>query len=360
MGTHLDEIRSLLMLASGYPAEALPDVWRQALTILTGPDTRYWNRLIIPIYENLKSNRLFEQVADDIHAVLQKKFMELLTMQTIQQNWVERIVGLLVHNRIPAILLKGAACGGTLYDPAYSRLSQDIDVLVQRKDTTALFGLMSSIGQLKPPDPSRRFSAAHSHETTIPLNASMPFNLEVHTELHPRFSFHIDPRVLWETSTPHPHYRSDGIRMLAPELQLVYLATHSFFHLEYEPHHLVDACRLIRTFRPDIDRAVRYAREWGCLTILTTLFMQLEFWFGISNPLRLSVVQRWKIKRIGDRFRNPAIPSTHDVRFVDQIRSMILHDRYCRVVYFAAWYVFKQVMDRVMIGRINRKGRIDV
>lgn len=337
--------------------DTLPSDWPVALECLSNRDTRYWNRLIIPIYATLKQADALSEIPARIRSILQSKFMELLSIQTCQQFWLKKVVGKLIEKQIPVILLKGAAAIGTLYEPNYARLSQDIDLLVKKCDIQKISDVIKKLGTPRPQNANRIFSEQHSHEQNIPLNTELAFNIEPHTDLHPRFFFRIDHREIWNRSVAHPLFNSEYIRILSNEHAIVYMATHSFFHLEFEPHHLVDAYRLMSKNNPNMEIAENIARNWRCSTILFAVCEQLQYWFDYSNPVTCSQSAKRRLLVLGTRFRTPLCPSTHDVTFPDQIRSLILHDSLFRVVLFSVWFLYKKVMDRLhLLFRISQIG----
>ncbi|MCD4653148.1 nucleotidyltransferase family protein, partial [bacterium] len=101
--------RVLLKLAAGATVESLTSRWFEAAVSLANPNTKYWNRLIIPIYSNLKQSGGLDQLPVVERAVIQNKFMQLLVLQIRQQSWLNKTISELIANEIPVILLKGAA-----------------------------------------------------------------------------------------------------------------------------------------------------------------------------------------------------------------------------------------------------------
>ncbi|MBN1879715.1 nucleotidyltransferase family protein [bacterium] len=343
-----DSIRILLSLAAGIRPALLPEHLPDALALLTESDTRYWNRLIIPIYATIKLDHGISVIPLRLRADIQKKFMELLAIQVRQRYWLERLAGIVKNAQLPVILLKGAAATGTIYDQRYVRVSQDIDLFVHKRDSKELVRIINQIAAPRPQNRHRVFSERYSHEHNFPIDTGMPFNIEPHIDLNPRYSFKVDNDDLWRHSMEHPLFNSQYIRILSDEHTLVYMATHSFFHLEFEPHHLVDAIRLIIRRVPDLHTAFAYSKSWGCSAILHLLFDQLQAWFDWSSGLpRSNTVQR-RLVTHGECIRQPMCPLTDHVPFRDQVRSMMLHDSKIRVLLFSSWFLFKRMMDRIL------------
>lgn len=347
-------IRNILFLAAGIDPEIRRDEWRLVLEGLIKEDTRYWNRLIIPVYASIKKKNYLDLIPEDIRKVFQDKFMNLLAVQVRQQAWLKKVVQLLIKGKIPVILLKGAGSIGSLYDPYYSRLSQDIDILIRRSDAKHFTEAVREIALPRKTGSSRVFSDRHRYQQNLPIKTDLPFNIEPHFDLHPRYLFRTSFQDLWDCSLKHPMFDTPDIRILSHEHAIVYIATHSFLHLEFEPHHLVDAVRLLTICKPDMDIALRYAEQWGCLKILYLLMKQMEYWFGIPNPAGCTHPAFRRVERYECMYSNPMNPSQSDVSLKNQIRSMLLHDRISRVMLFSGSFAFKKLMDKILIlGRLR-------
>jgi hypothetical protein len=341
-------LRTLLQLAAEIPVELTPAQLDSVLGGLTYPDIRYWNRLIIPIYSQVKIMCGTDRISDTIQRDLQARFMELLVLQIRQQEWLKRIVNRLKHETIPVILLKGAASIGTLYEPHGARLSQDIDVLVRRRDFEHAVRILKCFGTCQQADSGRRYSDRVRHERSIRLNTPVEFYMEIHRGLAPAGLFTVNEDDIWSRSRAHPGHDSETIRILSNEDALVFIALHSFLHLEFEPHHLADAMRLITRFSPSCHQAFDHAEKWGCATILACLMRQLSFWFGLNGFSHHAAARNKKAVVHARIIHNPLNPEPGDPGLMKQIRSMVLHDRYHQVILFSFRYLFKRSMDGIL------------
>lgn len=348
-------IRTLLHLAVEVPVEMAPSELELVLDGLKHPDIRYWNRLIIPIYSYVKRACCADRISDTIRSDLKMRFMELLVLQIRQQEWLKRVVIRLKHETIPVILLKGAASIGTLYKPHEARLSQDIDVLVRKRDFEHAVTVLKCFGTCQQAGFSRRYSDRVRHERSIRLNTPVEFYLEVHRGLAPAGLFSVNEDEIWDRSRPHPDHDSEMIRILSNEDVLVFMALHSFLHLEFEPHHLVDAMRLITRFSPSVDLAFNHAEKWGCAAILACLMRQLSFWFGLNEFIHNTSVMNRKAVAHARIIHSPLNPEPGDPGLMKQAQSMVLHDRYHQVILFIFRYLFKRSMDGILRLQTDRQ-----
>jgi len=340
--------RVLLHLAADFSLDSLPDSWPSAIECLAEADPRYWNRLIIPIYASLKKRHLLSKIPSKLRQIVQTRFMDLLALQTGQQIWIKKLIDCLIEEKIPVILMKGAAAVGVLYDQAYSRLSQDIDVLVREVDFERVTEVIKSFGVDRERDKKRVYSEAVRHERNIELSTPLKFYIEPHRALAPDHLFQCREEDIWERSQPHPLFMDDNIRILSVEDSIVFSAIHSFMHQEFEPHHLVDVIRALTRYKPDYACIVELSRVWQCSIILNSLFEQLDFWFDIKNPVPLRFSQRVK-RKLGNRIlHGPLNPELSDPGLGEQIISMILHDSCSQVIVFSGYYFHKRVMDIIL------------
>jgi len=337
-----------MYLAAGFPIELLPDSWTKAIDLLLDEDTRYWNRLIIPIYASLKHNSLITRLSETAQEKLKKKFLELLALQLRQQTWLIKLVEFLKKTDKEIIFLKNSAFAGDTYESDYSRLSQDIDILVHAKDYNLIKRRLQEFGSSKPKNRNRLFSDAHRNESHIVIDTPVTFSVEIHRSLFPKYLFSINEDQLWVRSQKHPLFDSDLLRVLSMEDSILHNAVHSFMHLEYEPHHLVDMSRFLKRYNPDPNVLKSIALKWGCSRILYSMLSNLEFWMGTTIPVNFNNRTKRSFNRWGYMIQNPSNPANTDPVVKDQLKSMILHDRYSRVAYFALYYSSKRVLDKIL------------
>ena len=336
--------RALLAFAADINSDVSWTLQANAVEQILQQELRYWSRIIIPIYHYLKKTDALKNLPELARRILQNKFMELLSVQTRQQHWLKRVVDSICEKQIQVILLKGAAAMGTIYEPRYSRLSQDIDLLVRRNDFQRLIDLMMSLGYRKPANNKRLFSEKMRHEQHVFLDTPIEFNIEVHDDLIPHHMFRIRLEDFWNRSKLHPLFNSEFIRIPCLEDSLIHCAIHSFLHLEFEPHHLVDAVRILHK-GPDLNRVLQIAESWGCLKILGLLSEQMELWFNEPIFDHSDILNTIIASRMKKLFHSPQNPSIRDPKIFEQLGSMLMQDSYHQVVVFCAYYLYKRLMD---------------
>lgn len=189
----------------------------------------------------------------------------------------------LTAERVPFILLKGAAYLVDLYrDPGARRLT-DIDLLVRRSDAGRMArrlrqdGYQGAVGAHYPED--RRF------EMWRPGPGEC--RMEVHWSLGLPLRARVDQEGIWERSRPCV---LEGVfcRRLGPEDALLYHAWHaadSYFGPSLK--WAIDLREMLRAWRPDIRCLLERGAAWRCRTALHLAARHMEKIFPGQAPTDL-------------------------------------------------------------------------
>jgi hypothetical protein len=233
------------------------------------------------------------------------------------EEWLERFDAA----NIPTIVLKGAAMIALVYQRPALRPMSDLDVLVRRADFERAGELLRAAG-FSPHDedtenqtPTIRTQVAWVQETPP------SFGIELHWHLIDSgyYARHVPIEWFWNRTMEMP-LRARRARVLAPEAQLLHLASH------IELHHagagvwwLYDIAALIHKFGAAldwdlvIDTAERF--EWG--QSLRVAIEQAQATFGVAIPepvsARLTTLRATRHERIA---RTLAEPTAHLAAFL--------------------------------------------
>lgn len=151
-----------------------------------------------------------------------------LRMATVSHR-LDRTLEALAEQQIPALLLKGAALGRTVYGSLPRRPMLDIDLLVRPEQAAAARDVALQAGWV--PQNLERANdqyAGHFHLPPLSDGVGLSFNLELHTALfltgHP-FSWPLEE--LWARSQPLPGMAT--ARVPGPEDLLLHTLLHFFW-----------------------------------------------------------------------------------------------------------------------------------
>ncbi len=211
---------------------------------------------------------------------------------------VRQIRKALQQERIPFVLLKGAAYIAGGFAPAPGRLLSDIDIMVQRERLEDTEKVLFEHGWLttKLDAYDQRYYRQWMHELPPLQHLDRGTSLDVHhTILPPTADSRIDARKLWEHIVDVPGF--EGVHVLCRADMVLHSATHLFHEGEWENglRDLVDIDALLGEFSQvegfwedllaraselDLNRSLYYALRY-CRMILDTpmppeAFAQLE------------------------------------------------------------------------------------
>lgn len=189
----------------------------------------------------------------------------------------------LEHEKVPFLLLKGAALGWSVYPDPVLRQMTDVDLLVAPADLErALRGLFRR-GFRVPDDETLAFWREAYYNVPIESPADGA-PLEVHWSIAQEQRHQPDIPGLFVRSQ---EVVVDGVayRLLGPADLLLHQALHLSYHY-YEPKlaWLIDLVLLMRN-NPPVDEVLHRARRWGMALPLALVILQIEKTFpGAADP----------------------------------------------------------------------------
>jgi hypothetical protein len=258
---------------------------------------------------------------------------------------VRKVRGALAQQKIPVVLLKGAAYIAGEFPPAPGRLLSDIDIMVPVAQLDAAEREFVGHGWMptKFDAYDQRYYRHWMHELPPLRNIERGTSLDVHHSiLPPTAALKPDINKLWERAVALPSL--EGVFVLSPEDMVLHSATHLFHDGELENglRDLVDIDALIRQFAIDDDFANRlvlrsvelnlarplfYALRY-CKKLLATPFPIQEYRLvakhGSPGVALLALMDVLVTRSIGAVFENAPRLSTYIAKFSMYVRSHYL------------------------------------
>jgi hypothetical protein len=258
---------------------------------------------------------------------------------------VRMVRSALAEQRVPVVLLKGAAYIAGKLAPAPGRLLSDIDILVPVEQLEIAERELVKSGWMptKFDAYDQRYYRQWMHELPPLRHFGRGTSLDVHhTILPPTAALKPDVNKLWAQAISLPSY--DGVFVLSPEDMVLHSATHLFHDGELENglRDLVDIDSLIREFSTDSDFPDSLVRRAAELDLSRPLFYALRYCtklLGTPFPeWALNITERQGspgrglvrlmdgliMRSIGAVFDIKIPPLTHIAKFAMYVRSHYL------------------------------------
>jgi len=261
--------------------------------------------------------------------------------------------------KIPVILLKGAAFAGTIYPSNAPRVGVDIDILVtEEKFEAACEHLCKSMNPLLLS--SERVATHDSlfERVFTPQDDHGP-TVEIHRGLTNPSIFNINEQSLWAASKKHPAYNSELIRILSPEDTLLHLAVHAFRDLDFCTHNILDAHEIWCQWKPDPKILGLNAKHWGAKKVLYYLLANCKTIMGTPVPDTLlqslqptSLVNRLNKKILQSRIVEREKNNSWRYRLIQLLSQITFPDRVIRGIKFQTDYARTRLADW-LIARKN-------
>ena len=236
-----------------------------------------------------KANKLnvFDRLNESTQLALLRNTKLGIVSQLAKQYQLDILINELNDHKIPMILLKSTAFTNTLYSKEYPRLSNDIDILVKKKDWNKAQNIIANIMDYKAKVLPDVFGDAY--EITYTPKGKTGDSVDLHMALINPLLFDIDENYLWKTSQSHPLYKNENIRELSAECSLLHQAIHAFSDMNFCKYNLVDTHEILMQCNPDIDEVIRLARWWGCT--LPLYFLLKNHQNIIQNDINDSLIK---------------------------------------------------------------------
>jgi len=277
------------------------------------------HKRLIPLL-NAKAHKLniYDQLLPQSQQLLTTYTQQGIVTELAKKQQLNNIIEKLSEHNIPLILLKGAAFAGVLYSPQAPRTSNDLDILIQKKhwhQTVAIIKKLMNYTQKPQPD-----VFGDLYELSFIPKTKVGAALDLHSSLIHPILFNINEQQLWENSINHPSYNNNLVKILSPEHALIHQALHAYKDMDFGKYNLVDSHELISVKKPDIQKTIAIAKEWGATNSLYVLLkncvviMATELENDIKNSNKVNILTQIKpslftcnalIKLLKSRFSQP-------------------------------------------------------
>lgn len=236
---------------------------------------------VIPLILD-KANRLgiFSALSIEAADTLKRVTQEGIVTELSKQLQLKNILSLFKKHNTPVILLKGISFNNLLYKTCAPRLSNDMDLLINKDDLQKVTSFLRSEVVID----TRRFVNVFGdlyENSYIPIG-NIGANLDLHTHITYPYLLDLTEYELWERSIPHPLYKSDLVRTLSPEDTLLHLAIHGFKDLDYCKYNIVDTCEVLNQLKPDLITTIERSKKWGAEFML---FILLDCYLKVTGDV---------------------------------------------------------------------------
>ncbi len=233
-----------------------------------------WNLAIAVADREKAAAALWRRLSSLPDKVIPPAVAEPLRLRAIlSEFWMQRfedslesVLAILTREGIPAVLLKGAALGVTLYQSLANRPLRDLDILIRPEEARKAWDLLTEAGW-KPVGrggASQDFYGAHHHLPPLEDGTEGP-RIEIHTHLVAQARFRLGPDVLWKESREIA-FRDRPAQVLPPEVQLLHTCIH-FAWSDTMAHGWWTCFRDLEVQMSaglaDLDRFIQLARQTG-------------------------------------------------------------------------------------------------
>lgn len=269
------------------------------------------HKRIIPLL-NDKAHKLavFNDLSTECQNTLTKFTQQGIVTELARKQQLTRIITTLTVHNIPLILLKGAAFAEVLYSKQAPRSSNDLDILIQKKDWDQTISVIKEV--MNYTEKSQPDVFGDLYELSFVPKGKVGAALDLHMSLIHPLLFKIKEEELWQSSVEHPSFNNKLVRMLSPEHALIHQALHAYKDMDFGKYNLVDTHEIISVLKPDIKSTIMIAEEWGGSITLFVLLKNCVEIMGsdVENDLlrRIKpnpVIYNIIVKLLKSRFAQP-------------------------------------------------------
>jgi len=224
-------------------------------------------RVAALLYYRLRQHGVDKALPAVIRTQLKAYHQQVAVNNMVLYHHLKQLLAALQAAAIPAILLKGAYLGHTLYPEIALRQMADIDLLVQPEDLAQVVTIVTNLGyQSAQPIDDLQPYLGHKHHLPPFLKANAP-NLEIHWSItKPNVSYTIAMADLW-TRAQSAMISNSEVLVLAPEDLLLHVCLHATYQhwLEQDIRFLCDIDVICRHFADTFawEQFTQRAIAWG-------------------------------------------------------------------------------------------------
>lgn len=263
-------------------------------------------------------------LAPELARHLQADRYSVLAHNALHWQNLARIDAAFAKKHLGAVLLKGAALAGTVYDEPAQRPMSDVDLWVSNEGLGAACETMNALG----------FQAGQSAARPLALQAMADgevqffdgdqpaIMVELHLSPFPGWwlqrTANIDTRAVWERREPLPGWRT--FYQLAPEDMVIHLAVHMAINHQFglaAVRSLVDIALTVQVRDVNWDIVVRRAQEWRVATAVWLVLSLLQDLFELPDlaaPLRELQPPAWRRRSLQQIVSPASVVAGMDIR----------------------------------------------
>ena len=226
---------------------------------------------------------------DDVRDALMMAMRNATLAYAVAFRELDALVEIFEREKIPVVLLKGAALSKSLYPNPVQRPFGDLDLLIHKQDAPRVRAFLLARGMQENSELVSGFRQAHYGEMGFfAANSAMPA-MDVHWDLvaPAYYRRHMDMDWFWE-QTEWRRIGERNLRVLNPTAQLLHLGAHVGLH--HQDHlrliWLYDIALLLTQRGAEIDwrAADAFARVARLARPLRFVLEQTRAWWGIALP----------------------------------------------------------------------------
>lgn len=246
---------------------------------------RVHKRLIPLLNDKAYKLKIFEKLEPNIQQLLSNKAKQGIVTELAKEQQLSLIITAFAEHNIPIILLKGAAFSGVLYTRKAPRISDDLDILVKKKDWKQASLLLHKIMDYKEKKHPDVFGDLY--ELCFIPKKGIGIPVDLHNALVNPSLFSINEKELWGGSIKHLSFNNELVRMLSAEYAIIHQALHAYKDMDFAKYNLVDTYEILTQLKPDINKVINIAHDFGCKMAMYQLLNNSINIMGSNTIVRL-------------------------------------------------------------------------
>lgn len=286
--THLLDRALVALIQNAFPFTAPPPAPNYGLD-WTGLEERARYHGLTPLLATSLEAQPRIDVPEEMRQALADSHKSSALAGATKFHELDRVLALTRAEKIPLLLLKGAALARWLYPQPSLRPFGDVDILIHQTDVPRLQACLAARAYQPGQELAGGFSDAFYSELALQQTAPPRLALDVHWHLFVPLYFrrHMNVAWFWERTLEYTHGDSAAL-LLHPTAQLVHLTVHASLNHRHTPRllWLYDLALLFAKHGGEIDwdDAARLARTSQVTRSVYDILAQVQEWWGVAAP----------------------------------------------------------------------------